>query len=338
MDLHLDIYTNGHASVTSHDLIQQQVMLSELIESGNHISKMLDTINALYSIRSAIQRYGCTESIQYLFGDNDLELSVEGIGEKIKDGLKAVWDKIMEWITAAINFFKKLFGINVKKKEAFEKQKEELKKNEHVINEKLVKEQEKKREQVYQPKFAKTSYVAKIIALIDAKGSIVEPDILKLALEDMTKIEDEFRGPISEKPTSTALLMSYCNVGIEILAIHSAMSSQLTNMQKNVNKIIKDVQNENKFKMGEASHRRNMSESDMPAEKYDQLMEIYPKLIRSAANISILAYNTVGRVVNPSNSALRELQSTLFNRATSVGKDADVAIKVGGEDPTIIDN
>ena len=324
--------------ITPDDIIQSNELLCDLVDLGYQISKTVEVINHLQSIRFTIHRYGCTESIQYLFGDNDLELSVEGVGEKIKSGLKAVWDKIMEWITTAINFFKKLFGINVKKKEAFEKQKEELKKNEYVFNERLVKEQEKKKEQIYQPKFATTSFVTKIINLINVKGSIVEPDILKYALEHMTKIEDEFRGPISEKPTSTTLLMSYCNVGIEILAIHSAMSSQLTNMQKNVNKIIKDVQNENKFKMGEASNKRDMSESDMPAEKYDQLMQIYPKLIRSAANISTLAYNIVGRVVNPSNPALRGLQSTLFNRAMSVGKDADVAIKISGEDPTIIDN
>lgn len=101
-------------------------------DTKESIYKVMDCINVmehLVQIRSVIKVTKATESIQYLYGQNDITLSMEGLTETISKG----WDAIVKWFmslwTKIKNFFKRLFGLTDKTSKSVEEEAKTAKEN-----------------------------------------------------------------------------------------------------------------------------------------------------------------------------------------------------------------
>ena len=81
----------------------------ELMEATNQLGQALDTVSHLQEIGCAVERFGYTQSIDYLFGSNfGGVVSAEGIKEfssKVWEGIKAFFRKIAEALRAIWNYF-----------------------------------------------------------------------------------------------------------------------------------------------------------------------------------------------------------------------------------------
>lgn len=310
MDLKLNQLMGSHtylsAEALTSGIIQSHEALQDLNDVTWQIDQMVSTINQLVAIRHTIKLYGCTESIRYLYGDNDIYLSVEGIGEKISSGLKAAWNKILEWINRAINFFKRLFGIGQKQKEALKETKQSISKNTEKVNEVEKKRPEEKQEPVYQPKYATTSYLNQTINIIT---DVDDPDQLNSVLEKLNEINKELQGPIWDKPSSAQLRMDYCDFGLDAFKLYENLNQSLTTLKIRCMKFQKD---------GEASEDR--------LKKCNKVIQLYPKVIKATANIVRNAYNVAARgITDPDHAG----KSNLFEASMTVGKISDVPMRIG---------
>lgn len=81
-------------------------------EAYNLLVDCITTMDHLIQIQDVIKQSGSTETIQYLYGQNNISLTMEGLGETISKG----WDVIVKWFqelwTKIKNFFKRLFWVD----------------------------------------------------------------------------------------------------------------------------------------------------------------------------------------------------------------------------------
>lgn len=108
---------------------------ASIMDTFYMIESAVDSLEHLIAVQTVIKQHGCTESIAYLYGENNIDMSVEGLGDTIKGVLKKIYEFIIELKNKIVSFFKNLFP---KKKDSVKKATEEAKKvEEEVAKEKL---------------------------------------------------------------------------------------------------------------------------------------------------------------------------------------------------------
>ena len=91
--------------------------LDDVFTTVGELEKGCFMMEQLLSIQNTIDDYGCTESLMFLYGENDITMSVEGVGEAISKAYNWVIEKLKKLYDAVVGFFKKLFGLNKKNEE-----------------------------------------------------------------------------------------------------------------------------------------------------------------------------------------------------------------------------
>ena len=98
-------------------------------ETYNCLMDCIATMDQLIQIRDVIQQSGSTETIQYLYGQNNISLTMEGLGETISKG----WDAVVKWFqdlwTKIKKFFTNLFKSTDKANQAVQEEAKEAKNN-----------------------------------------------------------------------------------------------------------------------------------------------------------------------------------------------------------------
>lgn len=107
-------------------------------EAYNCLMDCITTMDQLIQIHDVIQQSGSTETIQYLYGQNDISLTMEGLGETISKG----WDAVVKWFkdlwTKIKNFFTSLFKSTDKANQAVQEEAKKAKKQPFKANTTVV--------------------------------------------------------------------------------------------------------------------------------------------------------------------------------------------------------
>lgn len=103
---------------------------ASIMDTFYMIESAVDSLEHLIAVQTVIKQHGCTESIAYLYGENNIDMSVEGLGDTIKGVLKKIYEFIIELKNKIVSFFKNLFP---KKKDSVKKATEEAKKVEEEV-------------------------------------------------------------------------------------------------------------------------------------------------------------------------------------------------------------
>ena len=97
-------------------------------DTYNCLMDCITTMDQLIQIQDVIKQSGSTETIQYLYGQNDISLTMEGLGETISKG----WETVVKWFqdlwTKIKNFFKNLFKSTDKANQAVQEEAKKAKK------------------------------------------------------------------------------------------------------------------------------------------------------------------------------------------------------------------
>lgn len=97
-------------------------------DTYNCLMDCINTMDQLIQIQDVIKQSGSTETIQYLYGQNNISLTMEGLGETISKG----WEAIVKWFqdlwTKIKNFFKHLFKSTDKANQAVQEEAKKAKK------------------------------------------------------------------------------------------------------------------------------------------------------------------------------------------------------------------
>lgn len=97
-------------------------------DTYNCLMDVICTMESLIQIQDVIRQSGSTETIQYLYGQNNISLTMEGLGDTISKG----WDTIVKWFqdlwTKIKNFFTKLFHSTDKANQAVQEEAKRAKK------------------------------------------------------------------------------------------------------------------------------------------------------------------------------------------------------------------
>ena len=100
--------TVGYEELIS-DYVSIETLSEEVSSAYQHLMDVLDTMDHLCQIQQVVQKYGHTESVEELYGENHIEFSVKGLGESLKKG----WDAAVKWFLDLMDkirkFFKNLF-------------------------------------------------------------------------------------------------------------------------------------------------------------------------------------------------------------------------------------
>lgn len=98
-------------------------------DTYNCLMDCITTMDQLIQIQDVIKQSGSTETIQYLYGQNNISLTMEGLGETISKG----WEAVVKWFqdlwTKIKNFFKRLFGLTDKAGKSVEEEAKKAKEN-----------------------------------------------------------------------------------------------------------------------------------------------------------------------------------------------------------------
>lgn len=101
------------------------------VETREIYHSLLDSITTmdhLIQIRDVVERIGYTETINHLYGNNNITFTTESLGDTLKKG----WEAIVKWFkelwTKIKNFFKRLFGLTDKTIRAIEDEVKQSKK------------------------------------------------------------------------------------------------------------------------------------------------------------------------------------------------------------------
>ena len=85
----------------------------------NEIERGCISLEHLVAIRNTISKHGCTKTLMSLYGDNNIEFSVEGIGSAIKTAyewikaqLKKLWDFVVEFVKQCLPWITHVDSIN----------------------------------------------------------------------------------------------------------------------------------------------------------------------------------------------------------------------------------
>lgn len=163
---------------------------SSIVDTFYMLENTMTTMEHLIAIQGAIRQYGCTESIAYLYGENNISLSVEGLGETIKAAFKKIYEFIIKLKNNIVNFFKNLFP---KKKDSVKKTTDVAEKIEEKV---VVKE-------VPVEKIVKVP-VEKIVNVVQTKEVFVE----KTPMVDLTKVH-EYENWINETASGVSYILDH---------------------------------------------------------------------------------------------------------------------------------
>ena len=124
-------------------MIQYYQSKQEMVDATHNVDRVFHVLDQLFAIRSTIRNYGCTESLVYLYGENDMELSVEGLGEKIKEGWSAAVQYIKDLIKKIVNFIRSIFSRRKIEDKKIEEAQQKISKDKTKIEIHLKEEQSK---------------------------------------------------------------------------------------------------------------------------------------------------------------------------------------------------
>ena len=296
-------------------MIQYYQSKQEMVDVIHEVDHVFHVLDQLFAIRSTIQNYGCTESLVYLYGENNITLSVEGIGEKIASGLKAAWKKIVEWFNKAVEFFKKLLGLSPKKKEAFQEVKKDIDKNKEKVEVVEKKKQEEKQEPPYKPKYVTSAYLNSVISDMKSKSQLTDPTLLEGVLDKLDNLDKELAGPIWEKPSTAELRKQYCDVGVDLLGFYELINTYLTYVKNEATKHLKKDENDLDPTRADLAKIHNqlldMTDHQAPPEedlkKYQKLTQLYPKITRKVGTIITRCYNVAAKNLDVNDDDLSKL-------------------------------
>lgn len=124
-------------------MIQYYESKQAMVDATHKVDRVFHVLDQLFAIRSTIQNYGCTESLVYLYGENDMELSVEGLGEKIKEGWDVAVRYIKDLIKKIVNFIRSIFSRRKIEDKKIEEAQQKISKDKTKIEIHLKEEQSK---------------------------------------------------------------------------------------------------------------------------------------------------------------------------------------------------
>lgn len=120
-------------SVSNEELLDAYISMESAYdvtrEAYNCLVDCITTMDHLIQIQDVIKQSGSTETIQYLYGQNNISLTMEGLGETISQGWGAVVKWFQELWTKIKNFFKRLFGLTDKAGKSVEEEAKKAKEN-----------------------------------------------------------------------------------------------------------------------------------------------------------------------------------------------------------------
>ena len=109
------LYSSTEELITVYGGMYQS--LDDVFTTVGELEKGCFMMEQLMSIQNTMNDYGCTESLMSLYGENDITMSVEGVGEAISKAYNWVIEKLKKLYDTVVGFFKKLFGLNKKNEE-----------------------------------------------------------------------------------------------------------------------------------------------------------------------------------------------------------------------------
>ena len=135
MNLGLEHLSTPHqiSTVSNEELLDAYVSMESVYDAAqeayNCLMDAICTMESLFQIRDVIKQSGSTETIQYLYGQNNISLTMEGLGETISKG----WDAVVKWFqdlwTKFKYFFTYLFKSTDKANQAVQEEAKEAKNN-----------------------------------------------------------------------------------------------------------------------------------------------------------------------------------------------------------------
>ena len=135
MNLGLEHLSTPHQinTVSNEELLDAYVSMESVYDAAqeayNCLMDAICTMESLFQIRDVIKQSGSTETIQYLYGQNNISLTMEGLGETISKG----WDAVVKWFqdlwTKIKNFFTNMFKSTDKANQAVQEEAKKAKNN-----------------------------------------------------------------------------------------------------------------------------------------------------------------------------------------------------------------
>lgn len=134
MNLGLEHLSTPHqiGTISNEELLDAYISMESVYDAAqeayNCLMDAICTMESLFQIRDVIKQSGSTETIQYLYGQNNISLTMEGLGETISKG----WDAVVKWFqelwTKIKNFFTNLFKSTDKANQAVQEEAKKAKK------------------------------------------------------------------------------------------------------------------------------------------------------------------------------------------------------------------
>ena len=94
-------------SISMETYYQWYIQTDHLLQD---VERHYNTLCQLLAIQDTIRTYGSSEALEFLYRGNNIDFTVEGLGEKIKEGVKAVFERIMKLLKAIGTFIKNIFS------------------------------------------------------------------------------------------------------------------------------------------------------------------------------------------------------------------------------------
>ena len=93
-------------SISMETCYQWYIQTDHLLQD---VEQQYNTLCQLLAIQDTIRTYGSSEALEFLYRGNDIDFTVEGLGEKIKEGVKSLFERIMKLLRTIGTFIKNLF-------------------------------------------------------------------------------------------------------------------------------------------------------------------------------------------------------------------------------------
>lgn len=191
----------------------------------------------------------------------------------------------------------------------------------------------KKQEPPYKPKYVTHAYLNSVISDMKSESNFTDLTLLEGVLDKLDNLDKELAGPISEKPSTAELRKQYCDVGVDLLGFYELINTYLTYIEREATKHLKKNENDLDPTRADLAKMHNqlldMTDHQAPPEedlkKYQKLTQLYPIITRKVGTIITRCYNVAAKNLDVNDKDL----SKLFGATIHVGKNSDVAIKIG---------
>lgn len=203
------------------------------------LTDSIATVDHLIQIRDVVERIGYTETINHLYGNNNITFTTEGLGDTLKKG----WEAIVKWFkelwTKIKNFFKRLFGLTDKTIRAIEDEVKQAKKafasnsklNTNItVAESFTSSNIQKLSNEFDQNIASKTTIEKLCSMDDEEASQIKEAATDLAtkLRGMSSNERVTKKPLDKTFVDKAvdmanLLQDICKKGERIVdRLHTA--------------------------------------------------------------------------------------------------------------------